>query len=212
MCPMSACHGSSRSSPAPSSQNAVDIEELEQLLPELLAARDHAGAASAWLRRGQDLTPGQSTSSASPASASSSSLQERSACHGDTIEIKRIGIREFIGVPDELTASAIRNTSRKAVEVLPGLRSAQMAAKEMLESIAAVQSDSGPIVERIKRLHALQLAARDTLERVQDLSDLKACLAELAEAMQQQQFEQAAMSIKQFRALENKLHVDDSDL
>lgn len=191
-------------------QSAVDADELEKLLPQLRAAQEHADAASKQLRQGQDLTPGPSSASAT--SSSASILQQTGPNHGDILVIEQLGIQEFIGVPDSLSAPSIRSAARKAVEVLPGLRAAQIAARDMLESISTVQKDSGPIVERIKRLHALQLAARDTLERVQDLSDLKACLADLAEAMQQQEFEQAAMGIKQFRSLQRKLHVDESDL
>ncbi len=193
-------------------QDAADAAELEALLPQLIAARSHVDDARALLRKGEDLVAGVATSAPSPAASNGSALQQREPQHGDTLHIPKLGIREFIGVSPELSAGAIRSAARKTVEVLPGLRSAQLAAKDMLESITEIQADSGPIVERIKSLHALQLAARETLERVQDLSDLKACLADLSEAMHQHQFEDAAMSIKQFRALENKLHVDESDL
>lgn len=194
--------------PRCAAQSATDVADLQQLLPQLQAAEASVSAAL------QDMAEGREGSAplAPAASAAPSPCQEQAKAHGKRVIIPALQVSEDLLPPTQQRAAALRGQARGLAKLLPGLHASQRLARELRESIGQVQEESQPVVHRIKQLHKQQVAAEDTLERVQDLADLRAGLAELEAAMRQGQTQSAAVSIKQLRALQQRLPMHSSDL
>lgn len=101
---------------------------------------------------------------------------------------------------------------QRAAPAVSDLDGAALDARALVESLASLHATAEAAVSRVRALDATRGLLQGALERVDDLLDLRACLAGLASASATGDREAAALNVSRFRAIARTLPVPEGEV